>query len=240
MEKKLFCLIKFGNEEHLEELLKKGKLHFSSIQDLRKVEAENVEEHFRNDRIEGVQMYRSIGPTNIKMTPSDNPNAPSITVPVQNITYWSSPEFILGNICSFYAISESCFKDNKLVPLDERMKLFGAHLIFISNVSEFNRRLKAALKKQQINAYNNFVEYFDEKNFVGDLHLFNKRSRYDYQKEYRIYLETENKVAIDIYLGNLEDIAFVTPVESLNYLKMTLNKKNNSVAVKGKVLKKLL
>ena len=228
---KLFSLVKFGKKEHLLDFLIHGKLHFSALQELRKNSDEDVEEIFRKDSVEGVTQYRSFGPTKILIP--INPNQESLEVSVQNITYWSSREFILGNICSFYAITTDCFVNNELTPIDQRLNLFGSWFIVIYNFDEFINRLETTIKEIRTLGFYGNVDYFDEKNFISDLHLFKKRSRYDYQKEFRIYLQNENTTAMDIYLGNLEDIAFIAPVEALKYFKMILNK-DGSVLMEAK------
>lgn len=226
----LYTLLKFGNEEHLIELLKNGKLYLSSIQDIRKEEKkQNEEKNFRNDPVEGANKYRSIGPGTALAT---LPNGDSFPLSFQNLMYYEKSEFVLGNICSFYGIATNSFSDNELIPIDEQMNAFGSHFIFIKNFTEFIHRVDKALEKLEISWYYGFVEYFDENQYVGEMHLFKKRSRYSFQNEFRIYLETDNTTPLKLSIGNLEDIADIRQSNKIGELKMALSDNANILYIR--------
>jgi len=218
------ALLKFGELEHLSDLLKNGTVYLSSIEDLRKEEkGESQEKDMRNDAVEGAHKYRSGGPGTAATT---LPNGKPLSFSFIDIMYYEAPEVILGNICSFYGITTDSFSDNQLLPVDEKMTYFGSHFIFIKDFHEFINRVDKALEKLKINWFYGYVEYFDEKQYDGEMHLFKKRSRFSFQNEFRIYLRTENISSMKLDIGSIQDIAGIAPSNTISELKMTISTKS--------------
>ncbi len=215
--------LKFGQLKHLQDLLRFGNLFVSSIENLRK-DPNNLADDYRTDHAEGASKYVSRGPGTAKLISVKNKDNEPITLPFLNFSYFEKAEYILGNICSFYGITDKCFKDNELIPIDPKMKQFGSHFLIIKNFDEFIRRIDIAIERTtRTSWYYGYVEYFNEDNFDGNLHLFHKRSRFSYQKEFRIYFDTVLKTPMTINIGSIEDIAMILPSNITEHFQATLN-----------------
>jgi hypothetical protein len=223
-------LLKFGELEHLKELLEKGVIHASSISDIRKTEEEK--ENYRNDPAEGALHYLSKGPAQATFSTLKNPEGNPLSIPIINLTYYEKPEFVFGNICSFYGITTDNFSNNELIPVNNKMKDFGCHFIMITNFDEFVRRIDKAIEStNKTNWAYGFLKYFNEDDYEGDLHIFKKRSRYSFQKEFRLHFKTKETSAIKINIGSILDIATILSSDVLEYLKMNLDIKNKTFNV---------
>lgn len=228
------ALLKFGKLKHLQDLLNNGTLYVSSIQEIRKLkEGESDRDNFRNDPAEGAIDHYNTGPAKAQFQNLKTPSGEPLSVDLINVSFYNKPEFVLGNICSFYGITNESFINNELIPIDAKMKYFGSHFLFIKNFDEFIRRIDVAIEKStKTTWYYGYVNYFNEDTYSGKLNLFKKRSRYAFQKEFRLYFETKNKTYIKINLGNLEDIAVIITSDVLEHLNMTLNLEAKSCDVK--------
>lgn len=225
-------LLKYGQLEHLQDLLHNGNIYVNSIEEIRKHETEK-EGDFRNDPLEGIRNFHSFRPTKIILQSVLNKDKEPIILHPENIKYWEKPEKILGNICSFYGITTKDFIDNKLMPIDEKMKEFGTHFILIKNFDEFINRIdKAVGQTIRTTWYYGFVKYFNEENHAGEVNLFNKRSRFEYQKEFRLYVAAKTSEPIFIKIGNLEDIATIVHAEATPYFNIIADFDNKTCNIK--------
>lgn len=229
-------LLKYGQLEHLQDLLHNGNIYVNSIEEIRKHETEK-EGDFRNDPLEGIRNFHSFRPTKIILQSVLNKDKEPIILHPENIKYWETPEKILGNICSFYGITTKDFIDNKLIPIDEKMQEFGTHFILIKNFDEFIKRIdKAVGQTIRTTWYYGFVKYFNEENHVGEINLFNKRSRFEYQKEFRLYVATKKSEPMFIKIGNLEDIATIVHAEATPYFNIIADFDNNTCNIKYPII----
>lgn len=213
-------ILKYGQLEHLQDLLLNGNIYVNSIEEIRKHETEK-EGDFRNDPLEGIRNFHSFRPTKIILQSVLNKDKEPIILHPENIKYWEKPEKILGNICSFYGITTKDFINNELIPIDEKMKEFGTHFILIKNFDEFIKRINIAIEQTIRTTWHyGFVKYFNEENHVGEVNLFNKRSRFEYQKEFRLYVAAKTSEPIFIKIGSIEDIATIIHGEATSYFSI--------------------
>lgn len=226
----LYALIKFGQEQHLRDLLNRGSLYFSSKESLRGSKKENSDD-FRYDSLEGATLYEShsFGVTmNMK-----NPNTgEEMNIPARRLLFTAKPETVYGNIVSFYGITDKSFVNNKMITIDQKMKEFGSHFILIYDFQHFMKRINATLDRVKLNHKLGKVEYFDEENYKGELHPYHKRSSLSYQNEYRIHIDRESTSPYLLKIGNLSEFAMVCHSDTLEYLDINLNPDNNSLNIK--------
>jgi hypothetical protein len=225
----LFALLKFGQEQHLRDLLNRGVLYFSSKQTIRGSKKENSDD-FRFDSLEGATVYESHGSgVHILM---NSQTGEKIKVPALKVVFHGKPEIVYGNIISFYGITEKNFVDNKLIPVDNRMKSFGSHFLLIYDIPRFMKRLTTAMDKIRLNHSKGEVEYFDEDNHKGELHYYHKRSSLSYQNEYRIHLDRQSTSPYLLKVGNLREFAVICHSDTLEHLDIKLNSDNNSLDIR--------
>ena len=219
----VYVLLKFGQEKYLRDFLNRGILYFSSKQSLRG----NINEHsdnYRYDSLEGATLYESHGPGIRTFTISET--GEEINIPTRRIIFQGQPLTILGNIISFYGITDKEFTNNELIQIDPKMKEFGSHFILIYDFEHFMRRISAALDKLKLKHSFGKVEYFDEENHKGELHYYHKRSSLGYQKEFRIHLERHSTRPFKLKVGNLKEFAVICHSDTLEYLKIKLDREN--------------
>lgn len=226
----LFALLKFGQEKHLKSLLNSGSLYFSSKQSLRGSKKENSDD-FRYDSLEGATLYEShrFGVTMHIKNPTTGED---MNIPARRLVFTANPTTVYGNIVSFYGITDKSFVDNKMVPVDPKMKDFGSHFILIYDYEHFMRRISIALDKRKLNHSLGKVEYFDEENHKGELHYYHKRSSLSYQNEYRIHIDRQSTSPYLIKIGNLREFATICHSDTLEYLDITRNPDNNSLNIR--------
>jgi hypothetical protein len=121
-----------------------------------------------------------------------------------------------GNIyCMFALLPEEKAIGHRFV-IDERLKGFGTHVVFINNSRAFSERLSAAINRAKIPAKASIVSNEDFSTYVGSKTYFMKDIQYSHQSEYRIFLDTASTKECILSLGNLEDIACMYPLGSFN------------------------
>ena len=114
----------------------------------------------------------------------------------------------------FTTISEQNIADfQKQLEMPEDCQEFGDHAVVIKNTSEFIRRVNLAAEKKGYRVYYGPVEYYDPDIGTPPIHspiqtLFLKRKIYEYQKEWRLAIDTSTAADCPIIfdIGGIEDI----------------------------------
>lgn len=210
----LFALLKFGKLKNLKNLQENGTLYLSPIEKLRQ------NDNHRDDSYEGANFVRGFfGGGTLKC---EIPGKEPINLNFISGSYKESHEIVLGNICSFYAISSNDFIDGKFVPVDSQMKEFGEYCMLITDMNKFFNMIHDKIKDLKKNCYHGMVKYYDERNYEGKIDLFQKRIKYQYQKEYRIYIPSNRKKkALKIHLGSLKDISIIGDSATIHQFTFT-------------------
>lgn len=226
----LFALIKFGQEQFLRDLLNTGSLYFSSKQKLRGSKKENSD-NFRYDSLEGATLYESHR-FGIVLNVKNSTTKEDMNIPARRLVFSANPKIVYANIVSFYGITDKSFVDNKMIPVDSKMKDFGSHFILIYDFQHFMRRIDTAFNRVKLNHSFGKVEYFDEENHIGELHYYHKRSGLSYQNEYRIHIDRESTSPYLLKIENLREFAVICHSDTLEHLDLTLNPDDNSLNIK--------
>lgn len=121
-----------------------------------------------------------------------------------------------------------------MLRFSERFGEFGTHVLRITNLSEFSRRLSQAIAAHP-HLYNSpffeggygQVDYVDFSEHRGPIGLFRKPIEYAWQREYRLCFGAEpealnDRGALELNIGDLSDITEITTVESFTSNPMTL------------------
>jgi hypothetical protein len=201
------ALIKISEEKHIKSLILKGELHFETIEYFRK-----ADEDHRFDSYEGYDVITqpkdiasiTIGDHPVKI----HPDSPPILLKLKNRIEYT-------HLCCFTVIRKDGLSVNgKQHIFHPDMFLFGDSLAFIINPKAFIERIKECLDNDSSIEYYQMheVEYYDPKEYSGDLNPFMKRNRYQIQNECRIVIQKKTKKPLNIYLGNMKDI-IVGPIK---------------------------
>ena len=188
-------LIKFGQKEHLEALLNEGILYMNNIDYFRKYEEEQPG-HLRGDQYE---CFEKISQGHKILIFSDP------IIELDNVTQFENKGTYSGYLYCLHAIHSEEFNNYQF---DTRMLDFGEYAVIILNPKEFIHRIENTCAKEHLypNCYP--VRYYNEKTKNGLLTPFQKRDKYAYQKEARIYIHSINpQESMILKLGSIKDIA---------------------------------
>jgi len=156
----------------------------------------------------------------IRIVPIDLGNGVIHNLKYEKIHIKESPEIVMGNICSFFGITTEILNNDGTLKIDEEMKKFGSCVILIYNYPKFLKMLHTAIEKVRIDYYYGLVEYYDESTYSGKLSPYHKRNKYEYQREFRIYLKTELTTSYTLNLGSLKGIAMIGKANDIEKLKI--------------------
>lgn len=135
--------------------------------------------------------------------------------------------------------------DNGILQFSERFREFGTHVLRITNLIEFSRRLSQAVTTHP-HLYNSpffeggygQVDYVDFSDYSGPVGLFRKPIEYAWQREYRLCFGAEpealnDRGALELNIGDLSDITQITTVERFTSSPMTITQRSYRI-VDGK------
>lgn len=213
--------LKFGNEQNINDLFFNGTIYMNSIQKFRELEDNKL----RGDKYEGV--------SSIKNYPSGQFEIPSIGYKGNYISLHlreAYPE-VLGNIYSLYCISSHGWTNPLDFKIDQKVKEFGSHCLMVKDNKKFLQLIENGLRKLKVKYRHGFVDYYDKNAVNRKINLFEKPTNFDYQKEFRFYVERESTEPFIFKIGSLENIAEIQPtnliVDELKLMPTTKQKKKN-------------
>ncbi|RKE89428.1 hypothetical protein [Ichthyenterobacterium magnum] len=189
--------LKFGQKEHIKDLFENGTIFLNSIEYFRKLEDNGL----RGDRYEGISKLHNLpsGEFEIK---SLNYKGKYISMQIRE-----SYQEIIGNIYSLYAVSSFGFPNPLEFKIDDRNSEFGSHCLMIKNLPLFFQKIEQELNNLKLKFRHGFVKYYDASKFNGQITLFQKPMEYEYQKEFRFYVERNSTEPLILNIGSLKDIA---------------------------------
>lgn len=202
----ILTYFKFGQESDIFDMLRNGTIYMNPIQKFREIKDEQV----RGDNYEGVTKVRNL--------PAGQLEIESLGVKGNYIKIHlrESYEKVLGNIYCLYCISSNGFPDPKNIRIDQKVKKFGTHLLMITDCLKFRDRLFNGLNATGLKYHHDFVQYYDKDAINDSINLFQKPLEFEYQKEYRIYVERDAIDPFSFQIGSLEEIAVVFPIDKID------------------------
>ncbi len=210
MEHTIKVFFKLGSEENILDLLENGTIYMNTIEYFRKVE----DSELRGDKYEGVSRIINSLPGTFKI--------PGIEREFNYIKMHlrESHKEVIGNIYSLYAISSKGFPNPLEFEFDKRNLRFGTHCLVIKNLPLFFKKIEKELKKNNYKFYHNFVDYYDKDEVNRKITLFEKPLEFEYQKEFRFYVEDYGMKPIKIQIGSLKKYAEIFKIEDLLEVKL--------------------
>ena len=86
------------------------------------------------------------------------------------------------------------------------------------------------LKEFKIKYHHGFIDYYDRNKVNGKITLFEKPLEFEYQKEFRFYLDRDSSDAFKFSVGNIEDIAELMKCEDvIDTLKLVPKDNGNAL-----------
>lgn len=203
--------LKLGSEENILDLFENGTIYMNTIEYFRKVE----DGELRGDKYEGVSRIINSLPGTFKIQGMDR-EFKYIKAHIRE-----AHKEVIGNIYSLYAISSKGFPNPLDFKFDERNFRFGTHCLMIKNLPYFLEKIETELKKCNYKFNHDFVNYYDKEEVNRKISLFEKPLEFEYQKEFRFYVEDYGMKPIKIQIGSLKEYAEVFKLEDMLELKLS-------------------
>ena len=92
---------------------------------------------------------------------------------------------------------------------------FGDTCLYIQDADTFISRVKRALDEKGLKYYYGMVRYYNYKEFSGHAGIFHKSNKFEYQNEFRFYVENKTNKPLLLNIGSIEDIATKLSSKSL-------------------------
>ncbi len=207
-------LIKIGQKEQINQLFTQGHVYMNSLDYFRKCEG------MSHDQNEGARDVISGKNRKFVIFPQNGAPAPIEGVISLQAT---SMEDLKKNVYCTHAVLEN------EPPLDLENFKRGQYALVIENFSKFLQTLEEIKSKQNLNLSYQLVEYVDRNSYHGELGAFRKYKEYreyeyEKEKEFRILLKPGVGKPFSLYLGSLEDIAFIVEANEVpKILKQKFN-----------------
>lgn len=204
-------LIKVGKKEHITDLYEHGTIFMNSIAYFISYE----EKQLRGDMDEGITgIFQG---SKLELLKNQVPLGHSNSF---NLKIRDGEK--RGNIYSLIAITTQ--DDPETFQIDGRNKKFGDSFIVIYNVPEFIKRIEIEFKSRNYEYKYGLVQYYDPKEYSGELDIFCKQSCFKYQNEFRFFVKKAEDGPLIIKIGSIEDISRVFDVEILDEIKLNVSK----------------
>lgn len=214
MEHTIKLFLKLGSEENILDLFENGTIYMNTIEYFRKVE----DGELRGDKYEGVSRIINSLPGIIKIKGIER------EFNFINAHVRERHSEVLGNIYSLYAISSKGFPNPLDYKFDKRNLRFGTHGLMIKDLPLFFERIENELTKNNYMFHHGLVDYYNKDEVNRKITLFEKPLEFEYQKEFRFYVENDKIEPIKIQIGSMKDYAAVFKIEDVLSLKLTSKK----------------
>lgn len=109
---------------------------------------------------------------------------------------------------------------------DERNLNFGDAAVYISNLLEFIRRIKAAAVESGKDVQHGLIRYVKKEEHDGPMGPFRKFSEHSYQNEFRFVFTGGDGNACRLPVGDLRDITILEPSAEIPKMWQLLNERN--------------
>lgn len=206
--------IKFLSSEYLNSFLKEGLVYMNPIKYY--IDLEEKEYIGRKDKNEGLLAPYLANKVKIEFNHIELKRLTG-RVDIRDDDELFSNIYCLTGINDYHI-----FNSNKKLSLSKKFTKMGdkAVVIFGEKISEFIKRLKSAIEKNKSiykNAVAKPVEYVDYNTYHGEMGIFKKYSKFEWQFEWRLAIRKIKKGYLPVILkiGNLYDIATVYNTEDL-------------------------
>lgn len=217
MEHTIKFFLKFGSKENILDLYENGTVYLNTIEYFRKHE----DGLLRGDKYEGASRVINSLPGSFYI-PSLNHTVNYISVHLKE-----SHETVLGNLYCLYGVSSHGFPNPLDFKIDDKNAAFGTHCLAIKDSLYFFNRIQEILTAEGYKFRHDFVEYYDKYNVNRELTVFEKPLEYEYQKEFRFYVENDKVEPIKVSIGSLRDYSEVFEMQDILQMKLEAKKEHS-------------
>lgn len=198
------------------DLIENGTIYFNTIEYFRKLEGQIA----RGDNYEGtIKITNYYEHEKLKLTLTIPETGEKIELKPNKFHLREFLTELKGNLYSIYSIKSTDVMDLDF-KIDQRVKKFGTHFVIIKNVRKFLDLICEEIRKQDISYRAKTVNYYEKEKLNGEVTLFDKTTEYEYQKEFRIVLYTNEIKPIVFKIGNLSEIAELFETKAIDNMKL--------------------
>ncbi len=137
------------------------------------------------------------------------------------------------NVFCMYLLGTS--NNDEVLFIDKRNKEFGKFCVYIYDINSFLERIVKKIEELSIVCHYQKITYIEKNKEYSQIDnnqiVFTKFNEFDYQKEFRIIIDTkmvENK-PYELVIGDLNDIATPTSIDNINKILSLHYKKLKSI-----------
>jgi hypothetical protein len=211
MKNTIQAFLKFGAENHINDLYENGTVYLNTIEYFRKCE----DEELRGDEYEGTNRIINSLPGSF-IIPGINH-----TVNYEKVHVKEAYDIVVGNLYCIYCISSHGFPNPSDFEIDTRNIRFGTHCIIIKEPGTFIKKVEDALREGSHKFSHNLVKYYDKSTYSGELTLFHKSLEFEYQKEFRFSVENSVLEPIILNIGSMKEYSEVLKIEDAIQMRLT-------------------
>lgn len=198
-------LMKFGKEEHIKLLQSEGHVYCKDLEYFARLEDGNT----RGDSLESVVELDFIKNGTLQIKPLNDPNAVWKNLSIKNTQMRKRILNPTGNLYCLSGIKVQIQKDPTTYTLDRRFRSFGNCCLIITDQNAFFERLQNAINNLKIKWCADPIHYVDFAKYKGEKSLFEKDLVYEWQQEYRFFLDSGKREPLEFSIGCLEDISMI-------------------------------
>lgn len=192
MKHTIMLFLKIGSLKNITELYENGTVFMNPINYFKKIE----DGFLRGDKHEGALSLTTPQDATISFSLMDKEFKP--------VSIWYGEFLKTGNLYSLYSVSSYGFPSPKDFKFDKKNLEFGSHCLMIKQPDVFLNCLKAGLRKKGLRFEHGFVKYYEEQIEQKDLTPFHKLNAFEYQKEFRFFVESKVNEPLIINIGSMK------------------------------------
>lgn len=198
-------LFKFGQQSHIEEFCKLGRLFMKPLWKFRRLEADEL----RGDCTEGVHWTFPSDQVKLQMeVEGEFRDIPGISGPIR----YSRDADRNVNIFCMYALR----RENPQLLIDPRNFAFGDAYALLMDGDDFLSRVRRALLPQGQELRWQLVDYVNPRTHAGPMGIFSKFTHFQYQSEFRVALLPGTGEDFLFDIGDLSDITTTGKLSDVN------------------------
>jgi hypothetical protein len=206
-------ILKFGAEEHVQQLSERGLLYLKRLDYFRCTEDELP---LRFDPWEGADHVMQPGRGHIKL------NGRRFDLAGPGLLWLGGPP-LPHVFCAFALTDEraAAARECRAAIVDRRNAAWGTHALAILDVPEFLKRAGAAFRQLSLGYWEGLVDYVAN-DYAGELGPFRKREKFRFQSEFRFAVHGHPEDVLIVEIGSLEDISVLVAAKDAVALEVEL------------------
>lgn len=202
--------LKLGSLENITDLYENGTIYLNTIEYFKKIE----DNELRGDSYEGASEIINSLPGTFQIPNVDR------DFKYEKAHIIKSFDQVFGNIYSLYCISSKGFSNPLDFQMDEKNLRFGTHCLMIKDNEYFFEKIQLELKKNGYKFDHGFINYYDKGAVSKELTPFDKPNDFEYQKEFRFYVQNDKLESIKIQIGSLMGYSEIIETKYLTELRI--------------------